>query len=561
MVTPISLKDINTTENAQLLSKYLIQIYGNERAKQLLLDNRDDLFVYHGLAWSLGKRSLEFFCMYFLQSIYTGDGKAPLADIHYEMWNEVQDMILNRSHDKQCYILPRGLGKSTVITLAVAIWCAVYKYKTFTVIASAIGDTAEGFIRNIRMALEGNIYIESAFGTLFDPKKCICNNEKIELTNKSLIQSVSAASSLRGKAYNNHRIELLLLDDYQKADQIITDEQREKKWKVFSDDCNFAMQKDNSTLIALGTLQCQGDFYDRLKNSPVWKTRQEKGVLVENVDDLFNSGLWLEFKNILMDKSNEYRLDFAKEFYLQHEQEMQFPMLWKKYWNGLDIALLYYENPFSFKQEIQGDIENIGIRRFNTILTESKAEIESHTFKKTILSIDPAGTARTGTKRDYYAFCVLSLSDNGIKYARKSLIKDYEMQDYIKETIQLLKDYPDITHLSIEKNVYSGADVLRIQEIIDKDEILKYRQLTIINKARIGNKDNRINAIVGDVNMGRVVFNEEDTEAIEQLHDFCGCKYSLHDDYPDCLADAIDNIAQIDSIPKMKALNLSFLGL
>lgn len=499
--------------------------------------------------------------MYFLQTIYSGDGKAELASIHITMWKEVQNMVLNKSHDKQCYILPRGLGKSTVITLAVAIWCACYRFKIFTVIASAVGDTAEGFIRNIRMALEGNTYIESAFGTLFNPKNCICNNEKIELTNKTLIQSVSAASSLRGKAYNNHRIELLLLDDYQKADQIITEEQREKKWKVFSDDCNYAMQKDNSTLIALGTLQCQGDFYDRLRHSPVWKTRQERGVLVNDVDDLFNSGLWLEFKNILMDKTNEFRLDFAKEYYLQHSEEMQFPTLWQEYWNCLDIALLYYENPISFKQEMQGDIENIGTRRFNTIVTESAVEIENHTFQKTILSIDPAGTARTGTKRDYYAYCILSQADNNVNYARKSIIRDYEMDDYIKETIRLLKDYPDITHLSIEKNVYSGADAIRIQELIDKDEELKHRDITIINKSRTGNKDNRISAIVGDVNMGRVVFNEEDPDAIQQLHDFCGCRFSLHDDFPDCLADALEQLPQIKTTSKLKVLPLSYLGL
>lgn len=470
-------------------------------------------------------------------------------------------MILNKTHDKQNYILPRGLGKSTVITLAVAIWCAVYKFKTFTVIASAIGDTAEAFIRNIRMAIQDNVYIESAFGKLFDPKRCICNSEKIELTNRTMIQSVSASSSLRGKAYNNKRIELALLDDYQKADEIVSDDQRDRKWKRFSDDINYAMQKDNSTLIALGTLQCQGDFYDRLRHSPIWKTKQEKGVMADSVDDLFNSGLWLKFKSILLDKSNEFRLDDAKEFYYQNQDNLQFPMLWQDYWNCLDIALLYYENPISFKQEMQGDIDNLGMRRFTTIITESALEIENHVFNKSILSIDPAGTARTGSKHDYYAFCVLSVADNNIKYARKSIIKDIEFNDYINLSIKLLKDYPDITHLSIEKNVYSGSDVIRIQELINKDIELKHRNIIIINRTRTGNKDNRINSIVPDVNLGRVIFNEEDSEAIEQLHEFSGCKFSLHDDFPDCLADAIEQTSQIEIASKLSVLPLSFLGL
>lgn len=499
--------------------------------------------------------------MFYLRSIYSGDGKAELASIHIEMWQETQDIILNKTHDKQCYILPRGLGKSTIVTVALATWCSVYQFKTFTLIASAIADTAEGFIKGIRMALEDNIYIDSSFGRLFDPKKCICNSEKIELTNKTMIQSVSASSSLRGKNYGNKRIELALLDDYQKADEIVSDEQRERKWKRFSDDINFAMQKDNSTIIALGTLQCKSDFYDRLRQSPVWKTRQEKGVLTDDIDILFNTDLWLEFKNILFDTSNEYRLDDAKEFYLQNKDKMQFPLLWQSYWDCLDIALLYYENPSSFKQEIQGDINNIGVKKFTTIVTKPTLEIEDYTFIKTVLSVDPAGTNRTGSKRDYYAFALVSEADSGIKYVRKSIIKDFEFNDYINLTIQLLKDYPDITHLSIEKNVYSGADAIKIQERIIKDDDLRNRDITIINKSRTTNKDNRISAIVPDVNMGRVIFNEEDTEAIKQLADFCGCKFSLHDDYPDCLADALEQLPQIQTIAKMKVFDLAYLGL
>jgi phage terminase large subunit-like protein len=235
--------------------------------------------------------------------------------------------------------------------------------------------------------------------------------------------------------------------------------------------------------------------------------------------------------------------------------------LWQAYWDCLDIALLYYENPVSFKQEIQGDITNIGTRLFTTIVTKPLYEINNNTFIKTVLSIDPAGTNRIGSKRDFYAFCILSETDTGIKYARKSIVKDFEYDDYINLTIKLLKDYPDITHLSIEKNVYSGADALKIQELIHKDDELRNRDITIINKARTANKDNRISAIVPDVNMGRVIFNNEDTEAIQQLKDFCGCKYSLHDDFPDVLADALEQISQINNVPKMKVYDFSFLGL
>jgi len=538
-----------------------MKFYGQDQAKQLLLQHQKNLFGRNGLAYSLGKRSLEFFCLYFLQNIYCGEDKAPLAPIHYEMWQECQDIIINKTTDKQEYILPRGLGKSTILTLALSIWCAVYKYKSYIVIASAIGDTAESFIKNIKMALEDNKRIEKAFGKLIDTKRCICNAEKIELTNQTMIQSISASSSFRGKSYGNKRIELAILDDFQKSDEIVSDEQRQRKFKRFSDDINYAMQKDNSTIIALGTLQCKDDFYDRLRNSPVFKTKQEKGMLVDDVQEYFNSGLWLEFKKILTDKNNEFALDYAKEYYLQNQENMQFPLLWQDYWNCLDIALSYYSNPVSFMQEFQGDINNIGVKKFTTIITQSAEQIGDHTFIKTILSIDPAGTDRSGTKRDYYAFAVVSEGENSIKYARKSLIKDFEFNDYMAETLDLLRKYEDIEYINIEKNTYSGSDVIKLKELIEKDDDLRLRNFTFINKSQNQNKDNRINAIVPEVNLGRVIFNEDDTEPIEQLREFQGCKYTLHDDYPDCLTAALERLNEIEKIPKVKVFDLSILGL
>lgn len=501
--------------------------------------------------------------MYFLQDVYTGDDKAPLAPIHYELWYEVQEAILTTNGTKYEYILPRGTGKTTCITLPIAIWCSLYNYKIYTVISSSIGATAEQFIANIKIALQDNIYINKAFGQLIN-KKLKNNSEMIELDTKpmrTLIQSISCASSFRGRTYNNRRIELALLDDFQNESELTSDKARADKWKRFNDDMNYSLQKSNNHMFALGTLQMQGDFYDRLSRQPTCHIRIEKGLLIDDVDTFFNSGLWKEFKNILMDTKNKYASDDAKEFYLQHKNDMQLPLLWSEYWDSLDVALSYYENPSSFKQEFQNNINNAGEKLFKTVLTRSTSEIESETFIKTILSIDPASSNRISKEHDYYAFCVLSENDNSLKFARKSLIKDFELEDYINLTIKLLKEYPDITHISIEKNVYSGADVSKLKEIIRKDADLQGRDFTIINKHRTQNKDNRISAIVGDVNMGRIIFNNEDEQAIEQLQDFCGSKYSLHDDYPDCLADAVENISNIELVSKMKVFSLNYIGL
>lgn len=527
---------INQSEAAQLASDYL---------------NKYDRWGYHGLAYSLGARNLEFFALYFLQSIYIGEGKAELAAIHKDIWQELQDAILTGNTDKLEYLLPRGTGKSTFISLALSIWCSVYGYKTYTVIASAIGDTASTFINNIKLALDGNIKIEKAFGKLFDSKKCTVNNEEIELTNRTKIQSISAASTLRGKSYGNTRIELLLLDDYQKDDEVTTNDQREKKWKKFNDDVKYAIQKNNCTMIAVGTVQHQECFYNRLRQLPTWKVRYEKGVLLDDVDHLFNSGLWLEFKTILLDKKKygQNSLDYAKEFYFQHKEKMQFPLLWSEFWDCLDIAITYYEDPISFKQEVQGDTSAQGKRRFQTIITEPPKDIEKHDFKVTMLCIDPANSLND--KADYTAICVGSKAYNGVKYIRKGLICKVDINKLISNTIVLLLAYKDITHIYIEKNLYMGADILKLKEKIAETPLLKSRSFIFINEMQKKNKIDKIDSIASDVNMGRIIFNEDDTGAIEQIKDYIGIK-SLHDDFPDVVSECVKRLDEIQPLQKIK---------
>lgn len=543
-----------------LLEKGFNSEEARNKTGQLIKLNKDKLFTYHGYAWDLGRKSLEFFCLYFLHNIYVGEDKADLAKIHIEIWQELQDAILNNAFDKLEYLLPRGTGKSTFISLALAIWCSVYKFKSYTVIASAIGDTAETFIRNIKIALDGNNRIIKSFGELYSPKKCIVNAEKIELTNRTMIQSISASSTLRGKSYANTRIELLLLDDYQKDEEVATQDQRDKKWKRFNDDVKYAIQKNNCTMVAVGTVQNEDCFYNRLRNLPTWRIRHEKGVLIDDVDTYFATGLWEDFRKILFNRKEykENSLDYAKEFYFQHKKEMQYPLLWQEFWDCLDMAISYFENPVSFKQEVQGDTSCQGEKRFKTIITETVKEIEDHNYTNTILCIDPANSL--STKADYTAFCVGSKVTNGTKYIRKAIIDRLDRDSYISKTIELLKLYPDISLVWIEKNLYMGFDIDAIKALISKDNLLKSRKIEFENTMQRSNKFDKIDGICGEVNLGRVIFNEEDIQAITQIQEYVGAK-SPHDDMPDCLAECVQRLDAIKIISELKTFDLRKLGL
>lgn len=557
--------------NKWLLYHYLKKSYidigiPEDRAEELtdkrMIENSNNLFGHHGLAWQLGQISLEFFCLYFLQDIYLpkeDNAAAPIAEVHEELWKDIQESIIGNGPEQLGRVLPRGTGKSAFGTLGPACWSVAYKHKTYILICSDIGSTAEKFIKDIKDNMLENSYIESAFGKMLDDKNrdFICNATQLEFTNRTFVEAISSTSPMRGRKYRNTRPDLIILDDYQSEDDVRTEEAREKKWKRYSDDVKFAKQrpvrrngkviKKGTVLMAWGTQQHKECFYSRLIKTPTWTFKKERGVLVDDVDEYFNSGLWLEFKKILNNYKNENRLEDAKEFYYQHQNEMQFDSLWSEFWDCLELALDYFENPNSFKQEVQGDVDSIGEKWFKTIRTENREEIENHNFIKTMLIVDPA--AGGGRKNDYSAYMVGSVADNSLKYCRKGELAKInarkEFDKYVDHIIELLLEYEDITHVCIEKNTFNGADANQLEKKLKEHPILKHRKIIIINETQRKNKDDKISTIIPYINRGEFIFCSEDEDFINQIMEFAGQKYSPHDDAPDVAAEFWIRIDQI----------------
>lgn len=580
--------------NKWLLYHYLKKSYTDigileDKAEELtekkILENSKNLFGFHGLAWALGQISLEFFCLYFMQDIYLpkeDNAAAPLADVHEELWKDIQDSIIGNGPEQLGRVLPRGTGKSAFGTLGPTCWAVAYKHKTYVLICSDIGSTAEKFIKDIKDNMLENEYIENAFGKLLDDKNrnFICNATQLEFINHTFVEAISSTSPMRGRKYKNVRPDLIILDDYQSEDDVRTEEAREKKWKRYSDDVKFAKQrpvkrdgkiiKKGTVLMAWGTQQHKECFYSRLMKSATWMFKKEKGVLVDDfideegkkvngVDHLFTTGLWKQFKDILFDFKNNTRLEDAKEFYYEHEEEMQFPILWEEFWTCLELAMDYYENPNSFKQEVQGDVDSIGEKWFKTINTEPRKVIDTHNFIKTMLCVDPA--ASSGRKNDYAAYLIGSVSKTGLKYARKAELAKInarkEFDEYIRHMVELCLEYPEVTHVSIEKNTFNGADANQFEKAIKKHPILKFRNLTIINESQRKNKDDKISTIVPFVNRGEFIFAEEDVDFIEQFMDFAGQKFTLHDDAADVSSEFWLKVDEIKVVSKIQIFDRS----
>ncbi|MEI5909412.1 hypothetical protein WAK64_20500 [Bacillus spongiae] len=538
------------------MRKYLIKLYGKEKARDIMIDNRENLFGQNSLAYALGKRSFHFFCEYFLQDVFVPketNEAAELAPVHYEIWNVMEDMFLKDVFDKFLGVLPRGSAKSTVADFAMTVWVHCYSYSIYTLVAGKTELDAIQFTAQTRSAFEENPYIINTFGVLIEPnnRKYTVNKLELELTNGTMVQAISSTSSMRGKKYTakgvGYRPTLVIADDYQGQSDIITEESREKKYRTFMQDVKYvgtrSIIRDGKKIkmatkfIVLGTVLHNDCLMSRLMRNPQYKQIVKRGIELDDIDEYFNKGLWAEFRNILYDKSLDDPVAFADEFYYQNEKEMKFPVLWASFWSCLELAKEYYEDPIGFKQELQNDASSIGMKVFHQTHTIPRASMDKEEFDKTFLICDPA--TGTTSKHDHTALLVGSRkTSNGFRYIREGKLIKVEFDDYIEECVKLLKKYPDITHVWMEKQTYNGADVRELQKQIAEIPALEARRIEVINEHQSKNKENKIKAIAGKVNNGFFMFAKEDEKFTSQILNYAGEGFSPDgDDAPDATAE------------------------
>lgn len=563
--------------NTYILYKYLSKQYSQDIAAKMIEENKDKL---SNIAIALGEKDIAFFCLYFLQNIFVVkdiNEARNLSKDHYHLWDIANNTFINDIYDKVNIICPRGFAKTTIFDLAISIWLICYKKSKFTLIGAKKDDDATQFVDSIKKVFKENKFIMDNFGELINNRKFKVNANEIEFTNGMYIRAVGSSSSIRGANFKGIRPTVVIADDYQDEKDILTEDAREKKYNRWTKEIEQVGDKavyrkgkkikSATKIISIGTVLHKDCLISRLSRNNDYYTILKRAILLEKgqtVEDIFESELWLQCKKIYFNDKIDNPKEEAKQFYEKNYEEMKFAVLWEEKWDCFnDLAIPYWENRISFMSELMNDASSIGEKWFKSNTPQTTEEIEEHIFAKTVLCVDPAGI-KNKKSGDYFAFVVESLADNDFKYVRLGEILHFSsFEEYIKHICKILKDFEDITHVCIEKNTYMGLDLDKLKEMIVNDEQLNNRQLEFINEMQRKNKDEKISTIVDAVNNSRIRFDKEKVmkEAIEQMMDFQGQLYTLHDDFIDCVAEASNRLDTIEIVGKLEIFDIRNLGL
>jgi predicted phage terminase large subunit-like protein len=142
------------------------------------------------------------------------------SHFHIELANKLDALTFDRDQ-KTCVIAPRGYAKSTISTFLKVLKSVCEGTEKYILIGSNTEDLAAKYLASIKEELEGNALLRQDY-----PQACqqgsVWNSSRIETGNDVCVETFGKGSGVRGRKFKQFRPSLIILDDPQETDDVIS---------------------------------------------------------------------------------------------------------------------------------------------------------------------------------------------------------------------------------------------------------------------------------------------------------------------------------------------------
>jgi hypothetical protein len=243
-----------------------------------------------------GLRLAEFAARYLKAEAAQG-AFVPLAratELHRALADDLDRQCRGRGQ-KRCYLAPSGSAKTTWTTFALPLCAAVQRWEPYIVLTADTGDQAAQYLEAIKRELEENEALADDF-----PAACgkgpVWRADRIRLRNGVQIAAYGTGAKLRGRKAGASRPSLIVVDDPESRDHIVSELQRRRSWEWMTKDVLNAGSPQTNVVVA-GTALHRECIVCRLEKAPGWESRVYRSV----IDWPDRMDLWREWENLLLD--------------------------------------------------------------------------------------------------------------------------------------------------------------------------------------------------------------------------------------------------------------------
>lgn len=204
------------------------------------------------------RKSLEYFFPIYFHSYMEYE----TAPFHVDMFRILEDQRIKFA----VIVAFRGSAKSTIITTAYVLWSILgIQQKKFIVIAGQTEQKARVYLTSIKNQLLDNELLRKDLGPFEEERNSLGNATAIIIKRLNVkIMICSTEQSIRGTKHNQHRPDLLILDDIEDLDSVKTKESRNKTFDWLTGEIIPAGTKKTRTII-VGNLLHEDSVLKRLQ--------------------------------------------------------------------------------------------------------------------------------------------------------------------------------------------------------------------------------------------------------------------------------------------------------
>lgn len=527
-----------------------------EKREQLYEQYRKDksrLFGEKGLRRQLAAFDLSYFGRAYLPHFFIRKSPAFHEELD-EIWFSGVMKGLDPYTDKKrisredgsrnAIAAPRGHAKSTNFTFKDTLHAVLYEYKHYPIIISDSSDQAEGFLDDIKTELESNYNIIQDFGELKGDKVW---RTGVILTKTGIkVEALGSGKKIRGRRHRAWRPDLLVLDDIENDENVMTPEQRRKLSSWFYK----AVSKSGDTytdIMYIGTILHYDSLLSNVLKNPSYKTKVYQAV----ISDADNRQLWEEWETIytnLFDPDHEKNAD---AFYKAHEEEMKAGsrVLWEEKWSYRDLQQMKItEGEASFNSEMQNNPIDPDNADFNEEWFDYYEDGEVD-FKDRKFVLIGANDPSLGKNKKSDTSSIISLAidlTTGYMYVAEASVEKRKPDVIITDVIE--------THRRFKRDYGKGyfrfgVETVQFQyffkDVMAKEALNAGEHIPIEEISSISNKELRIRSLQPFIKNKWVKFNRRHKELIKQLTEF---PMGKNDDAPDGLHMAVTLAAKVKQI-------------
>lgn len=497
----------------------------------------------------VGAMSPKHFAQVYLPHHFT----RPMSRMHHEVFGLLEHTSLNRPQ-RLAIAAPRGHAKTTIISLAYALWCAVYGKEMFILLISATRDLAAGLLKNIKAELQSNSLLLQDFpevcylpGARPAPKPW--RDNQIVLRNGVAIKALGANQGIRGMKHGPHRPSLIIVDDLEDQEQVQSAEQRGKLRDWFEKTLLKAGDPMTNVVVVGTVLHYDSLLAVHVDQGPGprkvsgWTTRKYQAV--ESWSN--NPQLWEQWEQVYTGQGyhkDKTGPEAAAIAFGKHKEEMleSTKVLWPELEDYHQLMITRVrEGRLSFQSEKQND----PLDPKECIFREESFQYWDKEFASAAELV-----AKIGTNGRIYGACDPSLGQRG------------GLGDFTA-IITILADKRDKLLYVIAADIARRRPDQIIEQVLGYAKLYRYRKFAVEanqfqellvtqlkDRARLTNTDLpvkpikssahkqvRIESLEPLINQGVLRFSRRHQLLIEQLRQF---PLGAHDDGPDALHMAVE---------------------